>query len=202
MDRIKEFLTVRNIFIIASVVIFIEVVWAVWALVKPDTVTVQPVVNTSPTNTQVSNLEVDTLSLLADKTSLKKGEKLTLNINMSSKVKSIGVDLVILYDPKLLTVTETKNGPVKTGEIFKDYPLNALDNKNGKITVSGITDISGGVLAQGLFGSVDFVAKEKGKTTISLDFIPGSTADTNITESESGKDVLQKVENAVIQILP
>lgn len=202
MDKIKQFLTIRNIFIVAGIVVLIEVIWSVWVLTKPSPLGVPIVENPISKNTQVVESKITTLSLLPDKASLKKGEKLSVNINASSIVNSIGVDLVISYDPKLLTVSTTKAGPVKTGTIFKDYPLNRLDDKNGKITISGITDVKDGVLAEGLFGSIDFVAKASGKAMISLDFTPGNTADSNITDVKTGKDVLQKVENTQIEILP
>ena len=72
----------------------------------------------------------------------------------------------------------------------------------GKITVAGITQAQGGVLANGLFGTVVFQAKAAGQAKISLDYTPGSTIDSNVTESETVEDVLDKVENLEINILP
>lgn len=196
---IQKLLTRKNIFIILGVVILAEVLWASWTLFRPTP--------PSPTQTAIApvvKLKPTTVSLVSEKISLKKGEKITVSVNISSNSKTDGVDLVITYDPKLLsveTIGQTKQ-PVIAGTIYNDYPLNSLDQALGRITVSGITDVPGGVLADGLFGSLVFVGKNFGSAKISLDFSPGSTADSNVTETGTGKDVLEKVESLEINILP
>lgn len=196
MDKIKEFITARNIFIVIGFFIFIELIWAVWTLLKP-----YPVVTNNTPVVVAPNIASASLSLTADKTTLKKGEKFQVNINIFSSVKSPGVDVIVLYDPKVLTVETGKNGPVVVGTMFKDYPQNTLDNKNGRVTVSGISDISGGVLANGSLGSINFIAKGSGTVVLKIDFSPGSTVDSNITDV-SGKDILSRAENTQINILP
>ncbi len=189
-------MTRRNIFIALGIIILLEVSWAAWILTKP----IPP-----PTPVQtivVSPKKPATISLTASKTSLKVGEKVTVSINISSDKKTDGTDLLITYDPKLLSV-ETVGGtkqPVIAGTIYNDYPLNSVDEKLGRITVSAITDTKGGVLADGLFGSVVFVGKAAGNAQISLDFTPSSTADSNVTESGTGRDVLEKVNNLEMEI--
>lgn len=193
---IQKLLTRKNIFIVLGVVIAAEVLWASWALLRPSpppsTATTAPVVKLKPT----------TVTLASEKTSLKKGEKMTVSINISSNKKTDGTDLVLTYDPKLLsveTVGSTKQ-PVIAGTIYNDYPLNSVDQLTGRITVSGITDDPGGALAEGLFGSVVFVGKGAGVAKISLDYSPSSTADSNVTESGTGKDVLEKAEGLEVVI--
>lgn len=193
-----KYLTRRNIFIVLGVVVLLEVLWALRILIRP---TPPP---PSPTTAPVVKLKPTTITLEASKNDIRVGEKITVSVNISSDKKTDGTDLLITYDPKLLSVEKIgqTGQPVIVGTIYNDYPLNGLDAKAGRITVSGITDTSGGVLTDGLFGSVVFVAKNPGPAKISLEFSPGSTADSNVTESGSGKDVLEKVEGLEINILP
>lgn len=193
---IQKLLTRKNIFIVLGVVILAEVLWASWTLFRPSppssTATSVPVVKVKPT----------TVTLISDKTSLKKGEKMTVSINISSNKKTDGTDLVLIYDPKLLSVETVGSSkqPVIAGGIYEDFPLNSVDQVAGRITVSGITDDPGGVLAEGLFGSIVFVGKAPGVANISLDYSPSSTADSNVIESGTGKDVLEKVEGLEVSI--
>ncbi len=194
-NLIRRLLTKRNIFIVLGLVILAEVSWATWILMRP---TPPPVQITAP----VVKVKPAIVSLVAPTNTIKVGEKVTVSINISSDKKTDGTDLLITYDPKLLSV-ETVGGtkqPVIAGTIYNDYPLNSVDEKLGRITVSAITDTKGGVLADGLFGSVVFVGKAAGNAQISLDFTPSSTADSNVTESGTGRDVLEKVNNLEMEI--
>lgn len=187
MENIKEFLTRKNIFIALGVVIALEIIWAGFTLLKP-----APGVEPPPALSQTS-----TISLQSSQTNFKVGEKITVEINLSSGKKVDGADILINYDPKILSAK-----PVTAGGVFSDFPTNKVDENLGRITVSGITDKSGGVLANGLLGSVEFVAKASGATQISLEFTPGSTSDSNLTESGTGKDILEEVSDLELTILP
>lgn len=197
-QQFKKLLTRRNIFIALGLVIVLEIIWAGSTLFKE-------AAKPSPTiPAQTVAHKPTAVSLSTSKTQLKVGEKLTVSINLSSDKKTDGTDLIITFDPKLLsveTVAQSKS-PVIAGNIYSDYPLNSLDQTGGRITVSGITDTPSGVLADGLFGSIVIVGKAPGFTKISLEFSPGSTADSNVTESGTGKDVLEKVSDLEVNISP
>lgn len=188
MENIKKFLTRKNIFMALGVVIALEIIWAGLTLLKP-TPPVEPPAGVFP--------QTSTISLQSSKVNLKVGEKITVEINLSSGKKVDGADILINYDPGILTAR-----PVSPGSIFSDFPLNKVDEADGRITVSGITDKSGGVLANGLFGSVEFSAKASGTTRVSLEFTPGSTSDSNLTESGSGQDILEEISDLELNILP
>lgn len=184
-------LTKRNLFIVLGVIIAAEIIWAGWSIFKGTT----PQVSTqeTPSGEPVQT----TVTLTSDKASLKLGEKATVSINLSSNSKTDGLDLIITYDPKLLSAK-----PVTLGTLYSDYPQNVLDDKAGRISVSGITGQAGGILADGLFGKVEFRAKAPGVAAISLEFTPGESSDSNVTESGTGKDILEKVNNLELNILP
>lgn len=198
IGKLKHLLTQRNIFIVFGVAVALEIIWASWTFLKPAAVS-----NIGEQqNTPVSQPTVVTLS--AAKTSLTAGEKVTVEINVSSNKKTDGTDLIITYDPQLLSVETVGTGknPITAGTIYPDYPLNSLDSALGRITISGITGSPGGVLADGLFGVIVFQAQSAGLANINLDFSPGATVDSNVIESGTGKDLLDQVNNLQINILP
>lgn len=197
-NKFKKILSRRNIYILFGVAIFLEVIWATWTIFKPASPSVMKISQTKEV------FKPTVVSLSAPKTSLKIGEKIAVAINISSNKKTVGTDLVIKYDPKLLSVETagTSKNPVRVGKIYNDYPSNSLESKPGRITISGITDSPAGVLANGLFGSIVFQAKAPGLANIILDFTPGQTTDSNVIESGTGQDLLQKVDNLQLNILP
>ncbi len=183
----QKYLVKRNIFIVLGMVILAEVLWAGWSLVKP----------TPPSTVAVPVTSQTSISLSADKSQLRVRERILVTINVASAKKVDGVDLIITYDPKLLTAQ-----PTVLGTIFSDYPQNKVDATLGRVSVSGITTQQGGVIPEGQFAAVTFVAKAVGLTKVSLDFTPGKTGDTNVTETGTGADILEKVNQLEINILP
>lgn len=190
-----KFLTRKNILVVFVLVILVEIGWAGWTLFKS---TLQD------TQKQASSakLKQTIISLASDVTSLKVGSKTTVSVNVSSVKSADGVDLIITYDPKLLSVETTGGQPVIAGTIFSDYPQNVLDPALGRITVSGISSQTGGVLANGLFGSIVFVGIAPGQAKILVEYVPSSTTDSNVIESKTGKDVLEGVNNLLINVTP
>ena len=183
-----KYLTRKNIFIVLGVIIALEVIWAGWSLLKP-----QP----TPTTPAESMIQQTSLTLSTPKLDFSVGEEIEVSIQISSSKNVDGADLIISFDPKILTAK-----PTALGTIFSDYPQNTTDAILGKMSISGITSQMGGVVLNGEFGKLNFVAKAAGTTRISFDFTPGQTVDTNIIESGTGKDILEKVNQLEINILP
>lgn len=185
----------KTIFIILGIVVLAEIIWAGWSLLQSNQSTATP-------SSTVTKEPSATASLTADKNDLKVGETVTVILNISSESKSDGIDLIVNFDPKLLAVDATPSAlPVQVGTMFKDYPQNRIDTP-GKVVVSGITDLSGGVLSNGILGTINFKALAPGQTKISLDYKLGSTADSNVIETGSGKDILNEVNNIELKITP
>ncbi|MBI2020254.1 hypothetical protein HYS94_02430 [Candidatus Daviesbacteria bacterium] len=182
----------RLILIILALIILGEVIWAVLTL-KPS----------SNIPSAVQQQTATSVSLNSEKATVKVGEQINTTINLSSDIKTDGVDLIIKFDPNLLAVSEATAGagPVKVGSIYSAYPQNLLESP-GRIVISGITNQPGGILANGVFGTITFKAKKVGVTDISFEFTPSTTTDSNIIESGTGKDVLEKVNNLQLNITP
>lgn len=197
-NKFNSLINKRNIYVFFGIAILLEVLWAGWTFFKPASLSKVGVLQAG----QAVKPTVVTLS--SPKTSLRIGEKTTVKINISSNKKAAGTDLIINYNPKLLSVDDSGTGqnPVTSGTIYHDYPLNSVDPNLGRITVSAISDSTGGVLADGLFGSIVFTAKAPGLVNITLDFSPGKTTNSNVTESGTGNNLLEKVNNLQINILP
>lgn len=123
------------------------------------------------------------------------GSELTADIMLSSDAKIRGTDVVILYDPKMLT-----NPTVKAGSIFDNYPFNYSDQSKGRIFISGIKKDNEGFAGEGLFGSITFTVLKKGSTSIKFQFIQGQTTDSNVLQISTGADILTEVSNLEILV--
>lgn len=190
LELMDKLLTRRNIFMVLGVVVGIELLWAGWSLIKSNaqfTPTI-PVTDQTP-------LRQTAVTLSSSKTEYKVGDAIIVDINIFSTKQVDGADLIISFDPKVLTVK-----PVTLGTIFSDYPQNTIDATLGKVSISGITAQPGGVKPNGEFGKLNFVVKAAGVAKISFDFTPGQTVDTNLIESGTGKDILETVNELEINI--
>ncbi len=200
-NNFKKLLTRRNIFILLGVVIVLELVWALSSVWKNQPVT--EILNI-PKQSIVQTVIPTSISLESNKDQVEVGEVFTLRINLSSDKKSYGSDVVITYDPQYLTVQKTadEKSAVKISTLYDEVPFNTVDEKLGQVRVSAISNKEGGELAQGELGTVDFIAKKIGNTKIQLEFVEGSTSDTNILDSSTGEDILVNVKNLNITITP
>jgi len=187
----QKYLTARNIFMVLGVIIALEVVWAGWSLLKPTTPSSVPAGVTQTVPQKVS------LTLSSAKAEYKLGEQFVVDIIIYAPKYVDGADLIITYDPKMLTAK-----PATLGKIFSDYPQNTVDASLGRISISGITKQKGGVVPNGEFGKLTFVANAAGATKIAFDFTSGQTVDTNVVESTTNKDILESVNELKLTILP
>ncbi len=190
---------------IGVVILIGELVWAY--LNFTNQAATSPVQNTQtvPNSAVVNQTNKNgTISLTAPKTTLKVGEKLTVTINASSSgALTDGTDLIITFDPKILTIEtvgEDKK-PIVVSDVYSEYPSNSLDpTKPGVITASGISSEQNGRAINGVFGSMIFTAKAPGKTTIGINFDPNLTSESNIIETKSGVDILNQVTNLEVVV--
>lgn len=184
------------IFVLLGIIVLAEIIWAASTLLKkPESVRLDNKTSIA------SKRKSPTISLQASKQEIKIGDKVILTINLDSDIYSDGTDVVINYDPKLLRISKDTS-PVDIGVVYKSFPQNKVDTTLGRIAVSGVTDKKEGILAEGVFGTVEFTAKAPGKADIGIDFKPSNTTDSNIIKTGTGQDVLEKVENTQINILP
>lgn len=149
---------------------------------------------------KINNLSDASLSLIADKTSYKKGEPVMIDVKLfTGGYITDSTDLVIKYDPKYL---EPKSEAfAQEGQIYSEYPALQVDKEKGLIGISGITlPGNNGFSGVGSFAKLSFLALQEGQTQISIDFEVDQTADSNVVLSGSSRDILRTVANADIII--
>lgn len=186
------------IVILVVIIIAIEAVWAYQTIFKTSKTTPSPAATLFQQAT-TSNI----ISLTSPKPQFKIGEVIPVGINIESNKLTIGADLIIHYDPNLLSLTAASlKAPVTVGGIYDEYPLNQVDEKSGVIAVSGISSKTGGVTPKGLFGTILFQAKAAGSAKVFLEFTKDRTNDTNLIEGKTSTDVLEGVNNLDLKIIP
>lgn len=199
-NKITAFLkNIKPVYLIIIIVLIliIEIIWAFKTMNNFNPLVAQTL--PQPTKKVILNV----ISLNTDKNDYKIGEKIPVSINVSSNKNIAGADLIIKYDPNLLSiVTNADKTPVAVGAIFDDYPVNMVDEKNGVITISGTAGNTAGVIPKGVFGTIVFQGKAVGKAKVFLDFVKNSTNDTNLIENQSAQDVLEEVKNLDLKITP
>lgn len=185
--------------ILVAAILLTEIIWAV------KTLNLMSVITPAKPSPQIpavyKSKPKGSIALQAPKREFKVGEKIIVAINISSLLPTDGADVILKYDPGILTVVSDGKTPVVTGNLYPSFPLNRLDSKNGQVNISGIS-ADKAITPQGVMGWVSFTAVKSGSTIIGIDFTPGSTIDSNITESNTGKDILEEAANLSLTVLP
>lgn len=188
-----------HVVIFVGLVILVQAIWAYQTIITLSSESEQPRAITKSTQNKISNV----ISLVTAKNEFKVGEKIPVTVNIESNKKTAGLDLILKYDPNLLSIITTiAKTPVVVGTIYEDYPVNKVDEKSGLIIVSGITNEATGVSPKGVFGTIVFQAKAAGNAKIFLEFTKGSTNDTNLIENQTANDILEEVRNLDLRITP
>ena len=120
--------------------------------------------------------------------SVKSGQQFDLKVNLDNpdKQKTLGVDLVVKFDPKILKavkVSETKLYP-------NYFPNEEARIKDGEVVLSGTSEMTQPVDGQGQMAAITFKAVRSGKTAVGFDWKADATNDTNIVSSEVDQDLL------------
>src|SRR3989344_7329665 len=186
---------VKIIVVVLVLAVIGELVFGGISLFSPSTAR-----NINITPPKINNLSDGVLSLIPDKTSYKKGDRVAIDVKLfSGGYTTDSTDLVIKYDPRFLE-PDAEEFAVK-GQIYSEYPALQVEKTVGLIGISGITlPSSDGFSGVGTFAKLNFRALQDGQTQVVVDFESGKTADSNIVLSGSSKDILGSVSNASILI--
>lgn len=188
---IRKFLTPKTIFLSLGVILLIEVIFAVKTLTAPT-----PAPPLAQPESQPGKVN---LSLEAVGRDFKVGEIVTVNVRVNTGGhRTDGVDLVLKFDPKIL---EASTASLIKTTIYPDYPQMKVDAKGGLVQISGISGLDGKTFkGTGVFATINFKARAVGETTLTVNFTPGKTDDSNIVESLSGNDILESVSNLNLSV--
>lgn len=186
----------KRTFIIALAVALLITGWLFWLSwqrqIAPNEVT--------PTSTSQAQA---TLSLEPNETTAKLGQ--TFGVGIKVKIENgeaTGVEAILTYDPNYLEVLdgdkeETGIQAIESG-FFDEYLGNKVDNREGKIIVSGI-NMSGEKFSEGVIGTIFFKAKKEGETEVNFLFAPGEKGESDVA-APGGEDILRRTINGVFTI--
>ena len=137
--------------------------------------------------------------LTSDKTNLEVGEELSVNISFTAPGKKLfGSDVILLYDPDLLTTSEAN---ITQGNFFGSYPRKTVDPINGIVKVNAfMANPENAVMKAYDIFSVKFKALKKGTARISLSFEKGKTNLTTLVEAETSMNILENTTGISISI--
>jgi hypothetical protein len=127
-------------------------------------------------------------------------DNFTVNVNLDTTGQAIdGVDLFYLkFNPSILQVVDANGSAsgvqITPGSLLPQTLSNTADNSTGKITFSQVTTGGTTYTGSGILASITFKAAFNGTSSLTFDFTPGSTADTNV--AGGGVDKLTSVNSA------
>ena len=131
-----------------------------------------------------------TLGLSPSSGAVQVGQNLAVQIKLDTGSQAIdGADVSFLnYDPTMLEVQQ-----VLAGSLMPNTPVNTVNATAGKIRFSQVTTGGQTAPANGTLATLTFKALKIGTATLTLDFTPGFTTDSNI--AQVGTDILTAVTN-------
>jgi len=178
----------KKTFVIALIFALLLTGWLFW-LSWQRQITPSEIIPTPASQTQA------TLSLEPQEATIKVGQTFGVGIKVEiENGEATGVEAILTYDPEFLEVLDgdKEETGIQTVEIgfFDEYLGNKVDNKEGRITVSGI-NMKGDRFSQGTIGTILFKAKKKGETEVNFVFAPGEKGESDVA-APGGKDILRE----------
>jgi len=111
-----------------------------------------------------------------------------------------GSDIQIKYDPNFLDVVDQNSSvsgvQIKTGSLYPTYLGNSVDETNGIIRLSGISQVGGiPYNGSGVFATITFKGHaQTSATAVQFNYQPGRTDDnTNIMQTGTNQEILGSV---------
>lgn len=146
-----------------------------------------------------------TLSVSPSSQSVKAGDIFSVSVYLDTQGSSIdGVDLRYLnYNPKLLQVQDsgtTQAGiQISPGNLMPSTLLNKVDQTAGRIAFSQVAAGGTKYKGSGKLAVISFKALSAGNASLTFDYTPKSTTDSNV--AMAGSDALNAVVNGVYTII-
>lgn len=100
-----------------------------------------------------------------------------------------GVDVVLTFDPKLVTIVRISGN----NEIFNQIIINKQKEKEGKIKITAYQPTKT-LQGEQVLADLTFRILEKKQTILKIEFLgPEIATDSNLVSQNSGKDILREV---------
>jgi len=121
------------------------------------------------------------------------GKEFTVDVLVSSKIPSVGADVIIDYDDRVIKVVS-----IDVGEAYDLLPVKSA--KDGTIILTGLMERESGLfLGTERIATLNLKTIDAGDTSLKIQFSEGATTDSNVTSIEV-KDTLQKVDQGVFVV--
>jgi len=145
---------------------------------------------------QVATLSLEINSSGTESAALTVGKTYSTQVVLDTKNKVIiGSDAVLSYDPSIIEVSS-----IEEGSIFPRYPSVDFSQESGKIIISAVAPPGQEFTGNGLLATIYFKALKAGSSEFKFKFNPGYTNDSNVTETNSAKDLLGTANNLPLTI--
>lgn len=197
-------MTVKNILIIGSIIVLLEIIGGYVYLKYSHAKNIQPVVAeqqaVKPSASPIIEITRKTAEIILETQdmNIKKGDNFSVNVLLDTfSNPTTASDLTIKYDPKFLASIKTTD-PFSPSKLFQKTIFNKIDTKAGIATVSAVADFDSTFSGRGILTTIAFRAIKPGKTDVTVDFTPRETRDSNIVSEY--QDILESVQNLSLEI--
>lgn len=111
-----------------------------------------------------------------------------------------GLDAKIIYEPAKLQAQSISTNL----QVFPSYPTKEINATSGRITIQGIAPLSTPYSNTSPIqvATVRLKTLIEATTTLRIDFTPGASTDSNVTENGTNLDILSSVTDATYTISP
>lgn len=144
-------------------------------------------------NTDYLKEQGATLSLRAPESDYVVGERIPVEVVLTTKKDVSGIEVLLHYDDAKLEMS----GPPETRDAFPQMP-HVREAEPGVLAFSAITEPGEMFTGEGVVAVLSFRALGAGEASLSLEHTLGNTRDSNV--AHNGGDILQSVHNITITI--
>ena len=162
--------------------------------VTPSLITPAPTSTLSPSPSPTTGPNA-TLKLVQESASVL-GKDFHVSVQIDTNSGVTGVDAVVLYDPSHLTIKSA----TALNLLYYAPPV-SINSTKGIIRISEISNIGESFTGSGQLADLVFTPKLVGPSQIGFDYQAGSTRESNVIESQTGKDILSAPAPLLITVL-
>lgn len=129
------------------------------------------------------------------------GESVTADVVLTSATALSAVDVVVGFDPELMSVTDANSDAagtqIETTRVFEQYPLNEVVDGQIMLGAGSLQAVPAGTH---VIARVSFTATRAGTANVTFDFENGSTTDSDVFTDIGTEDALARVTGATFTI--
>jgi len=129
------------------------------------------------------------------------GEEVEAEIVIDTRGKTIsGFDAIAELDPQSWSVLVSEVRVNQTGA-FVSYPRNEIVSQEGKVYLSGLTDLNKGFSGEMVVGSFLLRPQKPGTLKVEIAYKgQGAGDDANLAETGTGEDILNKIGAGILEV--